>query len=79
MVKVTLFSDENGQIVNLPKSVVLPVGVKKVDIIKQGKSRLIIPEDAVLDSFFEGTTVTDDFVIERNQLGMSHCSRVLTL
>ena len=65
MVKVTIFSDEVGQVVNLPKSVALPEGIKKVNIIKQGKSCLIIPEGSDWDSFFDGPTVTDDFMFER--------------
>lgn len=67
MTKATIFSNNRSQAVRLPKDVALPEGVKKVNIIKQGKSRLIIPEGSDWDSFFDGPTVTDDFMTERNQ------------
>jgi len=50
--------------------VTLPEGIKKLNIIIQGKSRLIIPEGSDWDSFFAGPSVTDDFMTQRNQPDM---------
>ncbi len=51
----------------MPKKVALPDDVKKVDIIPLGRARLIAPAGEAWDSWFDGDSVTDDFMTEREQ------------
>ena len=67
MERVSVFKTNKSQAVRLPKSVVLPDNVKKVDIVVLGRSRLITPAGEAWDSWFEGEGVTDDFMDEREQ------------
>jgi antitoxin VapB len=43
MASSTVFMNNKSQAVRLPKPVVLPESVKKVDIIKLGRARVITP------------------------------------
>ncbi len=63
----TVFKTNKSQAVRLPKAVALPDTVKRVDIVKIGKARLIVPTDALWDTFFDGPAVSDDFMDERKQ------------
>ena len=67
MERASVFKTNKSQAVRLPKSVVLPDNVKKVDIVVLGRSRLITPAGEAWDSWFEGEGVTDDFMDEREQ------------
>ena len=67
MERASVFKTNKSQAVRLPKSVVLPDNVKKVDIIVLGRSRLITPAGEAWDSWFESEGVTDDFMVEREQ------------
>ncbi len=51
----------------LPKSVALPESVKEVAIIAIQNRRLITPAGESWDSWFDGPTVTDDFMADREQ------------
>ena len=62
MERASVFKSNKSQAVRLPKSVVLPDNVKKVDIVVLGRSRLITPAGEAWDSWFEGEGVTDDFM-----------------
>jgi antitoxin VapB len=76
MTKSTVFSNNKTQAVRLPKAVALPDSVKRVDIIKQGRGRLIVPEGSSWDSFFEAETVSDDFMTDREQPEMQQRENV---
>jgi antitoxin VapB len=67
MTQSTVFTTNKSQAVRLPKPVALPDNVKRVEIIKLGKARLIAPVGASWDTFFDGPTVSDDFMTERAQ------------
>ncbi len=67
MERASVFKSNKSQAVRLPKSVVLPDDVKKVDIVALGRSRLITPAGEVWDSWFESEGVTDDFMTDREQ------------
>ncbi len=67
MTKASVFKNNKTQAIRLPKDVALPDDVKRVEIVKVGQSRLISPEGALWDSFFDGPPATDDFLSERNQ------------
>ena len=63
-----LFKSNQTQAVRLPKDVAFPDGVREVEIIKVGNSRVISPVGQRWDSFFAtGPHVSDDFIIDRDQ------------
>ena len=70
MAESTVFKSNRSQAVRLPKSVALPDDVKRVEIIRMGQARLIVPVGHGWDDFFAGPGVTDDFMTARNQLAM---------
>ncbi len=67
MAQSTVLRTRTSQVIRLPKAVALPESVKRVEIVKLGTARLITPVDAVWDSFFDGPSVSDDFMIDRSQ------------
>jgi len=67
MVQSTVFKSNKSQAIRLPKPVALPESVKKVDIIKLGKARLITPAGESWDSWFDEPGVSPDFMNEREQ------------
>jgi antitoxin VapB len=70
MTQSTVFTTNKSQAIRLPKPVALPASVKRVEIVKLGKARLISPVDASWDTFFDGPSVSDDFMAERAQPAM---------
>ena len=63
-----LFKSNRTQAVRLPKDVAFPEGVREVEIIKVGNSRIISPVGQRWDSFFaSGPHVSADFLAERDQ------------
>ena len=56
-----------SQAVRLPKSVAFPEDVKRVDVVAIGNTRIITPEGTAWDEWFEGESVSDDFMVERGQ------------
>jgi antitoxin VapB len=67
MTSSKLFTSNRSQAVRLPKAVAFPDDVQDVDILKIGSSRLIVPRGKRWDDFFDGPTVSDDFLDERDQ------------
>jgi antitoxin VapB len=67
MIRSTVFTSNRSQAVRLPKPVALPEGVRQVEIVKIGRSRLISPAGHLWDEFFDGPRVSDDFIRERRQ------------
>jgi antitoxin VapB len=63
----TVFKSNRSQAVRIPKDVALPEHVKRVDVIKQGSARLIIPAGESWDVFFAGPKLDDDFLEPRVQ------------
>ena len=63
-----IFKSNQTQAVRLAKDVAFPEGVREVEIVKVGNSRVISPVGHRWDSFFAaGPHVTEDFLIEREQ------------
>ena len=63
-----IFKSNQTQAVRLPKDVAFPEGVREVEIIKVGNSRIISPVGQRWDSFFAaGPHVSEDFLTERDQ------------
>ena len=69
MLTKTILSKTNQiQAVRLSKDVAFPEGVREVEIIRVGNSRIISPVGERWDSFFAaGPHVSDDFLIVRKQ------------
>ena len=67
MARSTVFMNNKTQAVRLPKPVALPDSVKKVDIVKVGRGRLIMPAGESWDAWFDREGVSDDFLPERDQ------------
>ncbi len=53
MTRTTIFQSNRSQAVRLPKDVAFPEGVRAVEIVREGKRRVIVPADAVWDDFFD--------------------------
>ena len=63
-----LFQNGQSQAVRLPKAVAFPENVHRVEILRLGRSRLVVPEGERWDDFFlTGPHVSDDFLTDRVQ------------
>lgn len=68
MTRSTVFTSNRSQAVRLPKPVAFPEGVHQVDILKVGRSRVIVPHGERWDDLFQnGPRVSEDFMTEREQ------------
>ena len=67
MARSTVFRNNKSQAVRLPKPVALPESVKKVDIVKIGRARVITPAGENWDVWFDREDVSEDFMPERDQ------------
>ncbi|UZE18316.1 antitoxin [Pseudomonas sp. B21-054] len=67
MKQTTLFMSNRSQAVRLPKTVAMPNDVKRVDVIATGRARIITSAGEAWDSWFDGDSVTADFMTEREQ------------
>ncbi len=68
MTRSTVFKSNRSQAVRLPKPVAFPEGVRQVEIVKIGRSRLISPVGKRWDDLFlHGPRASDDFMTERVQ------------
>ena len=65
MTRSTVFTTNRSQAVRLPKPVALPEGVRQVEIVKVGRSRLISSAGQAGDALFDGPGASDDFMRER--------------
>ena len=68
MASSTVFISNRSQAVRLPKAVAFPDDVHQVDILKIGRSRVIVPQGKRWDDLFQnGPRASDDFIVEREQ------------
>ncbi|AKF53087.1 antitoxin [Pseudomonas syringae] len=67
MEQSTVFKSNRSQAVRLPKAVALPDDVKRVDVVAVGRTRIISPAGEMWNSWFDGESVSDDFMAERGQ------------
>ncbi|MCB2012521.1 MAG: antitoxin [Geminicoccaceae bacterium] len=64
----TVFTSNRSQAVRLPKAVAFPENVHQVDILKIGRSRVIVPKGKRWDDLFlGGPRVSEEFMGERDQ------------
>lgn len=68
--ETTVFLSNRSQAVRLPKAVALPEDIKKVDVIAVGRTRIITPAGESWDSWFDGDSVSADFMNDREQPAM---------
>ncbi|WKV96850.1 type II toxin-antitoxin system VapB family antitoxin [Pseudomonas sp. B21128] len=67
MEQTTIFMSNRSQAVRLPKAVAMPGDVKRVEVIAIGRTRVITPVGESWDSWFDGDSVTSDFMDDRDQ------------
>lgn len=67
MVQTTVFKSNTSQAVRLPKSVALPEGVKKVNVVAVGNSRIITPAGNAWDDWFEMLESSETADLQRDQ------------
>jgi antitoxin VapB len=68
MTTSTVFTSNRSQAVRLPKAVAFPDDVHQVDILKIGRSRVIVPQGKRWDDLFQnGPRASSDFMAEREQ------------
>jgi antitoxin VapB len=67
MERGSVFITNKTQAVRFPKSVRLPDGVTSVDIERRGRVWTITPSDQSWATWFEGESVSPDFMDEREQ------------
>ncbi len=68
MTSSTVFITNRSQAVRLPKAVAFPEGVHEVDILKIGRSRVIVPKGKRWDDLFQsGPKASEDFMTRREQ------------
>lgn len=63
----SVFLSNKSQAVRLPKALALPAGVKRVDVVAVGRTRILTPAGESWDSWFDGEGVTSDFMLDREQ------------
>lgn len=62
-----VFRSSGSQAIWLPRTVAFPEGVKIVNIVAIGRTRVISPVGESWDSWFEAEGVTPDFMTQRDQ------------
>jgi antitoxin VapB len=67
MERASLFKSNKSQALRLPKPVAYPDTVKQVDIVIQGRSRIISPAGESWDTWFDGDGASDEFMASREQ------------
>jgi antitoxin VapB len=67
MTRATLFTDHGIQIVRLAKAVAFPSDVHQVDVLKIGRSRVIVPRGERWNDLFYDGPRAEDFMVERSQ------------
>ena len=53
MTRTKLFRSNRSQAVRLPKDVAFPENVSDVNVLREGKRRVIVPANATWDDFFD--------------------------
>ncbi|QCI98184.1 type II toxin-antitoxin system VapB family antitoxin [Agrobacterium larrymoorei] len=68
MATSTVFISNRSQAVRLPKAVAFPEDVHKVDVLKVGLTRIIVPQGSRWDDLFlSGPKATQDFLERREE------------
>lgn len=67
MSQTNVYKSNKTQAVRLPKPVALPDHVKRVEVIRQGSARLLVPAGAGWDQFYATPGIDADFLSDRRQ------------
>lgn len=67
MERVSVFKSNKSQAVRLPKRVAYPEEVTHVDIVADGRARIITPAGESWDTWFECDPASEDFMADREQ------------
>jgi len=67
MERGSVFMTNKTQAVRLPKSVRFPEGITSVDILRRGRAWVITPSEQSWAAWFEGDSVSRDFMEDRAQ------------
>jgi antitoxin VapB len=67
MVQTRVFKSNKSQAVRLPKAVEMPDGIKDVDVVAIGNTRIITPTGYCWDEWFDKSEVSSDFMESRSQ------------
>jgi antitoxin VapB len=71
MARSTVFISNRSQAVRLPKAVAFPEDVHQVDVLRIGRSRVIVPQGKRWEDLFQsGPRASADFMSERAQPGV---------
>ena len=62
-----VFKSNRSQAIRLPKSMPFPDDVKQVDVVAIGRARIITPAGESWESWFDGESVSADFMSGRSQ------------
>ena len=65
--EAAVFKSNKSQAIRLPKAVALPDDITRVEVVVLGRSRLITPVGESWQSWFDGPTLSTDFMAEREQ------------
>ena len=65
--EASVFKSNKSQAIRLPKAVALPDDITRVEVVVLGRSRLITPVGESWQSWFDGPSVSADFMSEREQ------------
>ncbi len=75
MTQTSVFKSNKSQAVRLPKPVALPEHVKRVEVIRQGAARLLVPSGQGWAQFWSTPGIDAKFLAERNQPAPQHRKR----
>ncbi len=68
MIQTKVFKSNQSQAVRLPKAVSFSSDVTNVEIIVVGNSRIITPSHQSWDCWFDGPSVSSDFMEDREAI-----------
>jgi antitoxin VapB len=67
MTQSSVFRSNKSQAVRLPKPVALPEHVTRVEVIRQGTARLLVPAGQGWAQFYSTPGIDADFMSDRKQ------------
>lgn len=65
MERTGVFKSNKSQAIRLSKHIAYPDDVKQVDIVVEGRARIITPAGESWDNWFDGEGVSQDFMSKR--------------
>ena len=66
-IKTKVFKSNKTQAVRLPRAVAFDESVTEVEIVVVGNTRIITPAGESWDQWFDGPSISDDFMSNREQ------------